>query len=116
MYHFDRVRVPYELYFVENDAFAGLETQKAVAASLNATRVKFIDDRTLTHTQTTDGADVRCYIFNDLISEFNRLETERDDARESYRHDVAAFVENLPFEDGCVNVPVRVLENVINES
>ena len=96
--------MPYALYYVENDHYMGRRTQDAVVASLNATKVKFIHGNSLTHQETIDGFDVRCYTLNDFMSEFNRLEAERGTERQNYRIEAAKFARDLPFENGCINV------------
>ena len=103
-FNFTAVGVRYALYYVRNDVFMEHGTQAAVAASLHAEKVKFIDGNNLNHGETTLASDVRCYTVNDFMSEFNRLEAARNEARKNYRDEAARFAEELPFGDGCLDV------------
>ncbi|XP_003747430.1 lipase member K-like [Galendromus occidentalis] len=99
-YDFAALRVPYSLYFVDNDHFNGLQTALDTIQRLNATDYTFIKGN-LSHEDAVMGFDTPCYTINAILERFEALEKQRDDDHEKYREKVSKFVDSLPFEDGC---------------
>lgn len=102
-YTFGALKVPFSLFYVNNDVFTGHQTALNVIAELNATDYKFIDGDNLSHLDAVVGFDTRCWTLNDILTKFERLENRRGRARRKYRRKVASFVDSLQFEDGCIN-------------
>lgn len=102
-YDFGALKVPFSLFYVNNDVFTGHQTALEVIAELNATDYKFIDGNNLTHLDAIVGLDTRCWTLNDILTKFEGSENQRDSAHKNYRSKVAAFVNSLSFQDGCVN-------------
>lgn len=101
-YDFGAIRVPFSLFYTENDIFTGVATAREVIADLNATDYKIADADRMTHSDAILGLLVRCYYLDDILRKFERLENARDDEHRAYRRKVDDFVQSLPFEDGCV--------------
>lgn len=48
------------------------------------------------------GWDARCYVYDDIIREFDAIDVARGEDRRYYRQEtVEEHLANLPFEDGC---------------
>ena len=101
-YDFAAIEVPFSLFYVENDSFNGPESIQAVIKMLHAREVKIIEGDQLSHIDVVLATDARCYIYNDILSKFNKLEADRDEDRKSFRSKVETHLKQLPYADGCV--------------
>lgn len=102
-YDFAAIQVPFSLYFVRNDKFNGPQSTQETIDLLHARdKVKIIDRNELSHNDIVLATDARCYIYDDVLSKFNALESTRDGAHRDFRSKVDSRLTELPFEDGCV--------------
>lgn len=121
-YNLSDIRVHMQIYFSSDDLVTGPKVTKQILKIFKPDDYHIIKNKLLSHQDTLWAWDGRCYIYDDLIDSFDRLELQRagftphnipDEMRRlsdnkkrriEYRlKNVPRFIDSLQFQRTCPN-------------
>ena len=90
------------MYYTDNDVFTGIDTAFEVLEEMHPVYVKIIQNTRFSHQDSLSGWDARCFMYNDIIKEFDAVDVTREWQRKKYREQIVKrHLATLKFEENC---------------